>query len=231
MRSVNELLRMPVEPPFLICGCSSPLCSLNGTSGCYATGLQSLFAGMSAQTILPIDQQALLVQSVNDPTAAVQLVERLGDSWEKGRLPTDFGSMLERLFGIAQIALMQGVYAHQEEPPTMHRGPPHPATSCPFPDSPGDQMNTSPQSVFRVGAALRLLGTIATGVLLEASAAHATEAYAQSTSKSCDYCHTSPAGGALNTAGEAFKKNGYKLPSGNVAAAWLNRSGSKATAG
>ncbi len=43
--------------------------------------------------------------------------------------------------------------------------------------------------------------------------ANATPAYAQQTGLSCGRCHTNPSGGGPRTAfGNAFAKNGHKIP-------------------
>jgi hypothetical protein len=58
-----------------------------------------------------------------------------------------------------------------------------------------------------------------------ASAASATPAFAEKEKKACGYCHVSPAGGgALNAAGEAYKKDG-KLPPAPTASSTTTSSG------
>jgi hypothetical protein len=63
---------------------------------------------------------------------------------------------------------------------------------------------TTPAAGVALAAAIGLLAVVQT--------AAATEAYATQTGEACVSCHTSPAGGALNAAGDAFKANGNKLP-------------------
>jgi hypothetical protein len=60
---------------------------------------------------------------------------------------------------------------------------------------------------------------VAATILIVAQAG-ATPTYAGTTGKACGYCHVNPAGGGkLTAAGQAFKANGYKLPTTTTTAA------------
>lgn len=61
-------------------------------------------------------------------------------------------------------------------------------------------------------SALAVSALIATAAVVAVPReAKATAGFAQETGKACNYCHTSPAGGALNANGKKFKANGNKL--------------------
>jgi hydroxylamine dehydrogenase len=66
-------------------------------------------------------------------------------------------------------------------------------------------MDSKPHySIALVGAALFLFTLV--------SPVHATDQYAAETGKGCSFCHQESSGGALNTIGFAYIKNGYQYP-------------------
>jgi len=74
-------------------------------------------------------------------------------------------------------------------------------------------MKCQVSSLFALSVSAVAVSTlIATAVLVAVPRdAKATASYAQQTGKACNYCHASPAGGALNSRGKKFQANGHKL--------------------
>lgn len=71
-----------------------------------------------------------------------------------------------------------------------------------------DKLRNAVILICGTAAAIGLLFAVST---VGSRPAKATPAYAQQTGKGCGFCHKSPGGGALTSAGTKFKANGHKL--------------------